>query len=119
MDTTSSTTVKRKKLELEERINGVMKDSPDILYKLSRLSTPKGEPVEIVTELPAALAPDIIIGDVQRWREIQKHFDCELRVYAWSYNPVVEKFVLQAVQNMSRVMVTVLPSYLRGDKIYA
>lgn len=117
MDNTSKT--KRRSLALEERINGVMKDSPDILYKLTRLATPKGQPIEIVTDLPAALAPDIIIGDVQRWREIQKHFDCELRVYAWSYNPVVEKFVLQAVQQMPKVMVTVLPSYLRGDKIYA
>lgn len=114
MDTTSVRT-----LSLEERINGVMRDSEDILYKLSKLSTPEGQPIEIVTDLPAALAPDIIIGNVQRWREIQKHFDCELRIYAWSYNPVVEKFVLQAIQNMPKVMVTVLPSYLRGDKIYA
>lgn len=114
MDTASVRT-----LSLEERINGVMRDSEDILYKLTKLKTPEDQPIEIVTELPAALATDIIIGNVQRWREIQKHFNCELRIYAWSYNPVVEKFVMQAVQNMPKVMITVLPSYLRGDKIYA
>lgn len=108
-----------KSLNLYDRINGVMHDSEDILFKLTKLETPKGQPIEIVTDLPARLDPQIIIGYVQRWREIQKHFDCELRIYAWSYTPEVEKYVLGCVQNMSRVMVTTLPTYLRGDKIYA
>lgn len=96
-----------------------MKDSEDILFKLNKLSTPKGQPIEIVTDLPARVDVDIIIGNVQRWREIQKYFDCELRIYAWTYSPEVEKYVLSLVQNMSQVMVTTLPTYLRGDKIYA
>ena len=33
---------------IDDHINGLMKDSPDILYKLTRLATPKGQPIEIV-----------------------------------------------------------------------
>ena len=103
---------------LDERINGLVQDSPDILYKLCKLATPKGQPIEIVTELPAAIAPDIILGHVQRWREIQKYFDCDLRIYAWTYNTDVEKYVLGSVQHMSRIAVTMLPMYLKENKKY-
>ena len=103
---------------LEDRINGVMQDGPDILYRLSRLNQPADQPIEIVSELPAAPDPDILMGYVMRWREIEKHFDKELRVYAWSYNTEVEKCVLGCVQNMSRICVTVLPMYLKENKRY-
>lgn len=106
------------RLSLDERINGMMKDAPDILYKLTKLEAAPGRPIEIVTELPAALHTGIIIGAVQRWSEIQKHFDRELRVYAWSYNAVVEKYVQNLVRNHDRVLVTVLPMYLKGDVLY-
>lgn len=114
MDNVSS----NKMYSLEERINGLIVDSPDILYKLNRLSTPKGQPIEIVTELPSAIDPDIILGNVQRWREVQKYFDCELRIYAWTYNTEVEKYLLGCVQHMSKIAVTTLPTYLKEKKIY-
>lgn len=107
------------KISLEDRINGVMEDSPDILYKLSKLSTPKDVPIEIVTELPAAPDPDIIIGLVTRWYEIQKYFNQDIRIYAWSYNHEVEKYLLGCIQNMSHIYVTVLPMYLKESKQYA
>ena len=107
------------KITLEDRINGVMKDSPDIIYKLSKLTTPKDMPIEIVTELPAAPDPDIVIGLVTRWCEIQKYFNQDLRVYAWSYTEEVEKYLLSCVQNMSHIYVTVLPMYLKESKQYA
>lgn len=105
-------------ISLEERINGVMKDSPDIIYKLSKLQTPKDQPIEIVTELPAAADPGVILGLVQRWVNIQHYFDCDLRVYAWSYTDSVEKYVMGCVQNMSRICVTPLPMYLKEIKHY-
>lgn len=114
MDNVSS----NKMYSLDERINGLVKDSPDILYKLNKLATPKGQPIEIVAELPAAVDPDIILGNVQRWREIQKYFDCDLRVYAWTYNTEVEKYLLGSVQHMSRIAVTTLPMYLKESKKY-
>lgn len=104
---------------LDERIDGVVKDAPDIIYRLSRLGCKQGDLIEIVTELPAAPDPDILIGYVQRWREIQKHFDCDLRVYCWSYTHEVEKYLLGCVQNMSHIFVTVLPTYLKENKTYA
>ncbi|MCM1215120.1 MAG: hypothetical protein NC548_11440 [Lachnospiraceae bacterium] len=106
------------RMTLEERIDGMMRDSEDILHKITKLKPPKGRPIEIVTELPAALCVDIIVGNVQRWSEIQKHFDRELRVYAWSVNPIVEKYVQNLVCNMDKVLVTTLPMYVKGDVYY-
>lgn len=106
------------RLSWDDRINAMMKDSEDILYKLNKLETPEGRPVEIVAELPAAIHVDLIVGTVQRWSDLQKHLDRELRIYAWSYNPKVEKYVQNLVRNMPNVLVTVLPMYLKGDVYY-
>ena len=103
---------------LEERINGLIHDGPDILYRLSKLEQASDQPIEIVSELPAAVDPDIILSHAMRWREIEKHFNRELRVYAWTYTPEVEKCILGCVQNMSRVLVTPLPMYLKERKRY-
>jgi len=106
-------------LSLDERINGCIKDTPDILYQLTKMGVPENYPIEIVTELPAALDADIILGHVQRWLEIHKHFNRDVRVYAWSYTVEVEKHLLGCVQNMSHISVTVLPMYLKENKVYA
>lgn len=106
------------RMTLDERINGVVKDGPDILVKLSKLTPKDNEPIEIVTELPAATDPDIILGYVRRWRDIQLQFKRDLRVYAWSYDTKVEKYILGCTQNMSHVHVTVLPMYLKETKSY-
>lgn len=106
-------------LSLEERINGVMQDSPDILHKISKLQPPEGKPIEIVTELPAAIDVDLIIGCVQRWSEIQKYFNRDLRVYAWSHSADVEKYLLGCTLNVSNVYVTVLPMFLKENLKYA
>ena len=105
-------------LSLDERINGVLHDTPDILYRLTQLQPTDGKPIEIVSDLPAAADPDIILGYVQRWREIQKQFNKELRVYAWTYTPEVEKYVLGCVQNMPGICVTTLPTYLKENMRY-
>lgn len=109
---------KTTQLSLDERIGGVVKDSADIIIKLSKLSPVGDEPIEIVSELPAAADPDIILGNIKRWQEIQKYFNRDLRVYAWSYTVEVEKYVLGVVQNMPRVAVTILPMYLKETKRY-
>lgn len=107
------------KLSLEERIDGLVHDAPDILYKLSKLEQRGDGPIEIVADLPAAPDVDIILGYVQRWCEIQKHFNRDLRVYAWSYNTTVEKYVLGCTLQMSHIAVTILPMYLKEAKLYA
>lgn len=107
------------KYTIEDRIANAVPDAPDVLYTLSRINPPaEGEPIEIVSELPAATDADIVLGYVLRWHEIQEHFGCDLRVYAWSYNTTVEKYVLGIVQNMSKITVTVLPTYLKEKKVY-
>lgn len=101
------------------RIDNAVVDAPDVLYTISQLRPPvEGEPIEIVSELPAATDADIILGYIMRWHEIQEHFNCELRVYAWCHTTIVEKYVLGIVQNMSHINVTTLPTYLRGRRIY-
>lgn len=107
------------KLSLEERIDGLVHDAPDILYTLSRLEQRGEGPIEMVTDLPAAQDVDIILGYIQRWAEIQKHFDRELRIYAWSYNTEVEKYVLGCTLHMPKINITVLPMYLKEGKLYA
>ena len=37
---------------LDERINGLVHDSEDILYKLNKLPLNEDEPIEIVTDMP-------------------------------------------------------------------
>lgn len=103
---------------LEERLSGAVLDSPDIVKKLSYLNPPAGKPLEIVTELPAGLNPEIIIAMVMRWREIQQYFDCDVRIYAWSFDTKVEKYVQQCTSLMSHILVTILPVSLRGDNKY-
>lgn len=105
-------------LTLDERIDRVVRDSADILYKLNKIDAEDDAPIEIVSELPAAIDSNIILSYVMRWREIQKYFGRELRVYTWSYTTEVEKYVLGLVQNMSKVSVTVLPMYLKENKKY-
>lgn len=105
-------------LTLDDRLNGIVKDSPDILYKLNQIEINEDSTIEIVTELPAAVDPYILLSYVSRWREIQKHFGKELRVYAWSYTMEVEKYVLLLVQNIEKLSVTVLPMYLKENKRY-
>lgn len=109
---------KRSTLTMEERINGVVHDGPDLLYKLSKLATPAGQPIEIVSELPAATDLDIILGYVTRWAEVQQHFKRDLRIYAWSYTVEVEKYILACTQQMSHIAVTTLPVYLKENKTY-
>lgn len=106
------------KLSINERIDGCVKDAPDILYTLSRIEPRGDDPIEIVSELPAAPDVDILLGIVMRWNEIQKHFGRDLRVYAWSYNTTVEKYLMGCVQNLSHIHVTVLPTYLKENKLY-
>lgn len=106
------------KLSMEDRIDGVVHDGPDLLYKLSKVIVPEGQPLEIVSELPAATDLDIILGYITRWAEVQKHFQRDLRIYAWSYTVEVEKYILACTQQMSHIAVTTLPIYLKESKKY-
>lgn len=102
-----------KNYPLDEKIRQCLKDSPDIVRRVAKRSPAKGSTVELVTELPAVNDVDILIGMAMRWREIADMFDCKLRVYAWCYTDEVEKWILQCVQNSSKIFVTVLPMTLK------
>ena len=105
-------------LSLEDRINGVVHDGPDLLYKISKLDTPAGAPIEIVSELPAATDLGIILGYITRWVEVQHVTNRDIRIYAWSYSVAVEKYILSCTHHMSHIAVTTLPMYLKENKTY-
>lgn len=98
-------------------INNLIEDCPDVIAKLSQSEQMSKDCLEIVSELPSADMPDLIIGMVQRWVDIQKYFDKDLRIYAWTNNPTVEKYASQCVNPMSRVFITVLPYTFRGEEL--
>lgn len=100
-----------------EFLDTLVKDGPDVIYKLSQAPIPDGDrPIEILADLPAAIDIDIILGHVKRWREIQLYFNRPLRVYAWSSQLIVEKYVLGCMQRLEQVSMTVLPTYLKECK---
>lgn len=119
MEMGSRTTVKCD-LSLEERMFGVVEDSANLLYNLTRVGVKQStdEPIEIWTDLPARLDGEVILAYLNRWDEVQKHFGKDLRIYAWSVNPIVEKYMLGCLQNMSHIFLTVLPYYLKEKKTY-
>ncbi len=98
-------------------LDAMVKDAPDVLYQLSQIKfTSADEPAEILTELPAAVNVDIILGMVNRWREVQVQMNRPLRVYAWSGERCVEKYVMGCVQRFPDICLTPLPIRLRRKK---
>ena len=97
----------------EDKFADVIRDSSDILFKLRQANVDTSKPVEIVTELPASADPDILLGYVRRWVDLQNILNCDLRIYAWSYTPEVEKYVLRITNQMSRIHITTLPTFLK------
>lgn len=92
-------------------------DSADILHKLDKLRPNDSEaPVEILAELPAAVNIDIIIAMVSRWHEIQLFMKKPLRVFAWSSEGAVEKYVAGLVGPIDNLYLTVLPITLKERK---
>lgn len=101
----------RTDVSLDEILRNAEPDGPDILKRLTEKILPLDKEVSITAELPAAIDPDIIITSISRWADLQEHLgDRKLRVYAYSYNRVVEKYVLGCVQQMQNVFVTVIPA---------
>lgn len=100
-------------LSLDNRLKTIVKDGPGVLADLSKS---EANVLEILSELPAAADPDIILGFIKRWREVQTITGKDLRVYAVFYTPTVEKYVLGCVQNMSHIFVTALPVQLKESR---
>ena len=105
-------------IKLEEHLRNAIPDTPNIMYDLAHSSFRENSPIEIVVELPAFLDYDILIGHVERWREIQQQMNKDIRIYAWCFNNEVEKHVLGCVQHMSHIHVTTLPHWLREEFSY-
>lgn len=103
---------------LGERLEEMLMDSPDIFYQISNTPMRQEDQVEIQAELSAAISPDIILGQVSRWLDLQKLLDKDLRVYLWSSNKEVEKYITAVVANMDHLFITILPTYLKGEFIH-
>lgn len=100
-------------LTLGSRLKDMLWDTPDILYKIKTTPMRETRQYEIQADLPAIVDPDIAISQVLRWSDLQRLLAKPLRIYAWSSNTDVEKWVLSASANISNIFVTVLPTYLR------
>lgn len=110
MGTTSSD---RTALTLREVLERLPEDTDNLLYKIEHSNQVDAEEIEIVSYLPARLDADIILGYIMRWREVQKYFNKPMRVYAWSYQPDVEKYILKCLMHNNNIFVTMLPVKLR------
>lgn len=112
MDTNTATSL------LDQALESAVKDDANLIPNLS-IKNNKNKDAElftIVSELPAYPDPDIILGYVQRWREVQKLFGKDLRIFAWSFDTRVEKYILACTQNMPNIYMTILPAeYRRKD----
>lgn len=100
---------------LGERLKEMPMDSPDILYTIATTPVRESKVYEIQAELSAAIDVDIIISQVYRWIDIQRAIGKDLRVYLWSSNPEVEKYVMGIASQLDHLYITVLPMYLKGD----
>ena len=100
---------------LDEALLKATKDDANMIPNLSTLAESDSDIkcFTIESELPAYPDPDIILGYVQRWREVQRLFGKELRIFAWSYDTRVEKYILACVQNMPNIYITILPAEYR------
>lgn len=109
----------KKKITTENYWDKLVHDSPSVYYELSKINYKyEDEPAEIVTELPSAVCIDIILSMVSRWLELQKMLGRPLRVYAWSSERTVEKYVLGCLSSMDKVCMTVLPMHLKREMKY-
>lgn len=106
------------KYTIDERLKEMPYDSDSILFTVKNSPIRETNQIEIQANLPAAVDPDIIIGQVSRWLDLQKHLGKDLRVYLWCSNGQVEKYVLGIVRNMEHLYVTILPTYLKGEFNY-
>lgn len=94
---------------LLEALAKLPEDTGNVIYAVSNSNQVAEKEIEIVSYLPARLEADIILGYVTRWREVQKYFNKPLRVYAWSYQPDVEKYILKCLAHNKDILVTMLP----------
>lgn len=105
----------RDKFTLEARLKDMLWDTSDVLYQLKHTPMREESQIELQAELSAAVDPDIIIGQVSRWVDLQHTIGKDLRIYVWSSNTVVEKWLMSVVANMEHIFVTILPTYLKGE----
>ena len=103
-------------LSLDNRIKNAAIDGPSVMIELSKQT---GSVLEMVSDLPAAPDPDIILSYVKRWKEIHDVTKKDLRIYAKCYSNEVEKYILNCVQNMSYIYVTIMPLQLIGEQTNA
>ena len=67
---------------LDVAITNSIKDDANLLSRLSDMKDTDLEYFSIESELPAYPDADIIIGYIQRWREVQRLFGKDLRIFA-------------------------------------
>lgn len=93
----------------------LLEDAPDILRLLANYNYfEDAKMLEIVATLPSAVNIDMSIATVQRWKGIQQRYNKPMRVYAFSYNPAVEKLFMRLIQEQENIFLTPIPGEWRG-----
>ena len=110
MDTNSKI---ENKVFIDDYFDKVIRDDRNVMHSLSKMNIQPGDLVELMSDIPARLHIDLIVSKVQCWKEIQKTFNCKLRIYAWVYRDDVEKYLLSLVQNIDSIYVTTIPYTLK------
>lgn len=65
--------------------------------------------LEIQTELPDVVLPQLLLGSVSRWVELRDYYSRPIRIYAVSDNPLVEKYIVGLVNNYKDLYITIIP----------
>lgn len=101
--------------DFAEHLEMLIEDCSDIVRVLKNYNYFEDlEIVEIMATMPSAVNVDVFIATVNRWRELQQMYNKPLRVYAYSYNPTVEKMFMQLIQPHEQIFLTPIPGEWRG-----
>ena len=110
MDTTTNVSA------LVRHIENAIPDDLNLLTRVHELFfNRQPERIEILSSLPASPDPHIVISYIERWKELRRRYNCEIRIFGWSHSIVAEKYILGLVQHMEGIYVTPLPRYLEGE----
>lgn len=104
----------------EAHLDMLLEDCSNIIQLLANYNYfEDSKTLELVTTLPSAVDIDVSIATVQRWKELQKRYNKPLRIYAYSYNPEVEKLFLRLIQESENIFLTPIPGEWKGRITYA
>lgn len=89
-------------------INSLPVDCENVMQEVSAYAYPT-EVVELRAELPSYLNLSICDAQLRKWKDIQKSLGKPMRVYAVSYNILVEKWFSSALRSDENIFITAIP----------